>query len=94
MRGTAGRVRRCELESLCTHSEHALKSHGMHMTHCVVSVYLYVHTSHVSVTFVGRGSGEIDLVPLRAMAAVEQGVEPHRRALGKLWWDWTGTGLL
>ena len=41
-----------------------------------------------------RRSGEIDLVPLRAMAAVEQGVEPHRRALGKLWWDWTGTGLL
>ena len=64
----------------------------MHMTHCVVSVYLYVHTSHVSVTV--RRSGEIDLVPLRAMAAVEQGVEPHGRALGKLWWDWTGTGLL
>ena len=37
-----------------------------------------------------RRSGEIDLVPLRAMAAVEQGVEPHRRALGKLWWDGLG----
>ena len=42
-----------------------------------------------------RRSGEIDLVPLRAMAAVEQGVEPHRRALGKLWWDldWDRTTL-
>ena len=45
-----------------------------------------------------RRSGEIDLVPLRAMAAVEQGVEPHRRLIGvrleSFGGTWTGTGLL